>query len=131
MIKKVEASSPGTNEEDLQYILDNIDVDNYFDYMAFEMFFGNSDPGNIRFYKLDGEGQKWKWIFYDADYGLFNVPVLTVPPAILRSRERASRTSTTHSSASCWKTRRCSTSSSLRLGEIYQVFTTDFHDRAL
>ena len=21
---------------------------------------------------LDGEGQKWKWIFYDADYGLFN-----------------------------------------------------------
>lgn len=66
MIKKVEASSPGTNEEDLQYILDNIDVDNYFDYMAFEMFFGNSDPGNIRYYKLDGEGQKWKWIFYDA-----------------------------------------------------------------
>ena len=49
MIKKVEASSPGTNEEDLQYILDNIDVDNYFDYMAFEMFFGNSDPGNIRY----------------------------------------------------------------------------------
>ena len=43
-------------------------MDNYFDYMAFEMFFGNSDPGNIRFYKLDGEGQKWKWIFYDADY---------------------------------------------------------------
>ena len=40
--------------------------------MAFEMFFGNSDPGNIRYYKLDGEGQKWKWIFYDADYGLFN-----------------------------------------------------------
>lgn len=71
LIKKVKTLSPGKNEEDLQYILDNIDVDNYFDYMALEMFFGNSDPGNIRFYKLKQEGAKWKWIFYDADYGLF------------------------------------------------------------
>ena len=71
MIKRVKASSPGTSESDLQYILDNIDVDNYFDYMALEMFFGNSDPGNIRFYKLHKEGSKWRWIFYDADYGLF------------------------------------------------------------
>ncbi|MDD3336181.1 MAG: lamin tail domain-containing protein [Eubacteriales bacterium] len=72
MVKKVAASSPGTNEEDLQYILDNIDIENYFDYMAFEMYFGNSDPGNIRFYKLKTEGSKWRWIFYDADYGLFS-----------------------------------------------------------
>ncbi|HPF86810.1 MAG TPA: lamin tail domain-containing protein [Candidatus Limiplasma sp.] len=72
MISKIKASSPGTNAEDLQYILDNIDVDNYFDYMAFEMFFGNSDPGNIRFYRMRVDGAKWKWIFYDADYGMFN-----------------------------------------------------------
>jgi len=72
MIEKIEDSSPGTNEEDLQYILDNIDVDNYFDYMAFEMFFGNSDPGNIRFYKLKEPGSKWRWIIYDLDYGLFS-----------------------------------------------------------
>ena len=72
LVERVEKSSPGTNPDDLQYILDNVDVDNYFDYMAFEMFFGNSDPGNIRFYKLKQEGSKWRWIFYDADYGLFN-----------------------------------------------------------
>ncbi len=72
LIEKVKTLSPGTKPEDLQYILDHIDVDNYFDYMAVEMFFGNSDPGNIRFYKIDGEGQKWKWIFYDMDYGLFD-----------------------------------------------------------
>ena len=71
MIKRVKASSPGTSESDLQYILDNIDVDNYFDYMALEMFFGNSDPGNIRYYRLKTEGSKWRWVFYDADYGLF------------------------------------------------------------
>lgn len=71
MVDRVADSSPGTNEDDLNYILDNIDIDNYFDYMAFEMFFGNSDPGNIRFYKIKGEDTKWRWIFYDADYGLF------------------------------------------------------------
>ena len=72
MIAKVKNLSPGTKEEDLKYITDRIDVDNYFDYMALEMFFGNSDPGNIRFYKLKGEGNKWRWIFYDSDYGMFN-----------------------------------------------------------
>ncbi len=72
MIAKVKDLSPGKNPEDLKYITDRIDVDNYFDYMALEWFFGNSDPGNIRFYKIKGEGHKWRWIIYDLDYGLFN-----------------------------------------------------------
>ncbi len=72
MIAKVKNLSPGKNPEDLKYITDRIDVDNYFDYMALEWFFGNSDAGNIRFYKIKGEGNKWHWIFYDADYGMFN-----------------------------------------------------------
>lgn len=72
MIKKIKASDPANNPEDLQYILDNVDVDNYLEYMALEMFFGNSDIGNIRFYKTGQEGSKWKWIIYDLDYGLYN-----------------------------------------------------------
>lgn len=72
MIKKIKASDPAKNEEDLQYILDNVDVDNYFEYLALEMFVGNSDIGNLRAYRIDGEGNKWKWIFYDADYGMFS-----------------------------------------------------------
>ncbi len=71
-IAKVKTLSPGTNPEDLKYITDRVDVDNYFDYMALEWFFGNSDAGNIRYYKLKGEGNKWRWIFYDSDYGMFN-----------------------------------------------------------
>lgn len=71
MIKKIKASDPANNEEDLQYILDNVDVDNYFEYIALEMFVGNSDIGNLRAYRIDGEGHKWKWIFYDVDYGMF------------------------------------------------------------
>jgi len=72
MIAKIKTLSPGTKAEDLKYITDRIDVDNYFDYMALEWFFGNSDAGNTRFYKLNGEGNKWRWIFYDSDYGMFN-----------------------------------------------------------
>lgn len=69
MVKKIRASSPGTNPEDLQYIQDNVDVDSALDWFAIEMFFGNSDPGNILFYKLPGG--KWKWLVYDLDYGMY------------------------------------------------------------
>jgi hypothetical protein len=72
LIAKVKTLSPGTNPEDLKYITDRVDVDNYFDYMALEWFFGNSDAGNTRYYKLKGDGNKWRWIFYDSDYGMFN-----------------------------------------------------------
>ena len=71
MIKKIKASDPAHNAEDLQYILDNVDVDNLFEYMALEMFVGNSDIGNTRFYRLKDADSKWRWIWYDADYGLF------------------------------------------------------------
>ena len=72
MIKKIKNSDPAKNESDLQYILDNVDVDNLFEYIALEMFVGNSDIGNTRYYRLYTEGSKWRWIWYDADYGLFN-----------------------------------------------------------
>ena len=72
MIKKMKAGNPAKNADDLQYILDNVDVDNLFEYMAFEMFFGNSDIGNTRFYRLKTEGSKWRWVLYDVDYGLYN-----------------------------------------------------------
>ena len=72
MIKKIKAGNPAKNPEDLQYILDNVDVDNLFEYIAFEMFFGNSDIGNTRFYRFKTEGSKWKWVLYDVDYGLYN-----------------------------------------------------------
>ncbi|MBQ6173609.1 MAG: lamin tail domain-containing protein [Clostridia bacterium] len=74
-IKQVKNGKPamtnGQPNKDLQYILDNVDVDNYFEYISLEMFFGNSDIGNLRFYRLHREDSKWRWILYDVDYGLF------------------------------------------------------------
>ncbi|MBR4539317.1 MAG: lamin tail domain-containing protein [Clostridia bacterium] len=63
--------SPNTSAADLQYIYDNIDVDSYIDWFAIKMFFGDSDPGNIMFYKLPTEGAKWKCLLFDTDYGLY------------------------------------------------------------
>lgn len=72
MLKKIQAGNPAKNPEDLQYILDNVDADNLFEYISFEMFFGNSDIGNTRFYRFPVEGSKWRWVLYDVDYGLYN-----------------------------------------------------------
>ena len=72
MIKKIKAGKPAKNQADLQYILDNVDVDNYLEFMAFEMFFGNSDIGNVQFYNTNTPGSKWKCLAHDMDYGLFD-----------------------------------------------------------
>ena len=69
-IAKVKTLSPGKNPEDLQYILDRVDVDNYFDYVIFESYFANTDTGNIRYYKVPGG--KWKWLLYDMDWGMYS-----------------------------------------------------------
>ena len=56
------------------YVVSQIDVDNMIDYFIFESFFGNTDPGNIRFYRnaVSGDG-KWRYLFYDSDWGFFSV----------------------------------------------------------
>lgn len=125
MIKKVKGMSPGTNEEDLQYILDHIDVDNYFDYMAFEMFFGNSDIGNIRFYKLKQEGSKWKWILYDVDYGFFKSG-FNSPMSYLKEKGAGDQYIDNTLIRKLLENSEMQDKFLTRLGEIYQLFTTDY-----
>ncbi len=124
-IKKVKTLSPGKSEEDLQYILDRIDVDNYFDYMALEMFFGNSDPGNIRFYKLKQDGAKWKWIFYDADYGLFNSGYNS-PASYLKPEGAGEQKIDNTLIRKLLENDEMRQKFLIRLGEIFQVYTTEF-----
>jgi len=56
----------------LETVTDWVDIENYFDYMIFEMYFGNTDTGNIKFYRRQAPGEKWKWVLFDLDWGMFN-----------------------------------------------------------
>ena len=125
MIEKIRELSPGTSEEDLQYIVDRVDVENCFDYYSFEMFFGNSDAGNIRFYKLNQDGAKWKWIFYDSDYGLFNSGYYSTN-SWLKPEGAGDKHINNVIIRKLLENETMRHEFLTRLGEIYQVFTTDF-----
>ncbi len=73
LYEKVLEADLNKNEKLLAEVEANFDIDNMFDYFIFESFFGNTDPGNIRYYRnvKTGDG-KWRYLFYDLDWGLFN-----------------------------------------------------------
>lgn len=49
-----------------------VDIDNYFDFMIFQIYFGNTDAGNIKFYRHKTDpNSKWRWIVFDLDWGYF------------------------------------------------------------
>lgn len=57
--------------EKYSYMSDRIDVDNFIKYQLSNIYVGNTDwPGNnIKFWKSDVSGSKWRWIMYDTDFG--------------------------------------------------------------
>ena len=62
--------------ENLKYVTDRVDVQNYFDYQIQEIFWANSDNGNIKYYRVPGG--KWKWILFDMDWAMNNSSSLPV-----------------------------------------------------
>lgn len=59
------------SEANYKHVDDQIDVDNYMNYMMTEMFVDNRDwPGNnMKKWRVASEKSKWKWFLYDLDYG--------------------------------------------------------------
>lgn len=53
---------------------DRIDIENYIDYMATQIYYANTDwPGNnMKFWRDRNDGGKFRWIMYDTDFG-FNM----------------------------------------------------------
>ena len=125
MVKKIKAGDPANNEADRQYIADNIDVDNHLEYMAIEMFFGNSDIGNTRYYRLHQEGSKWRWIIYDLDYGMysssFNSPASYTKAKGMGDQHIDNTIFLKELSVPEWRDLFLT-----KLGDIFQTFTTDY-----
>ena len=61
-----------TTDEALEYISSRIDVQNFIEYMALQIFSGNTDTLNVRRYRNPlGDGQ-WHWALFDLDWAFFN-----------------------------------------------------------
>ena len=59
-------------QEHYDYVLTQIDIDNYLEYQIAEMFFANYDwpENNMKLWRPQTDDGKWRWIFYDLDAGL-------------------------------------------------------------
>lgn len=59
------------NQAEYESILNHVDIDNYIDYMAAQIYYANTDwPGNnIKYWRDGANNGKWRWIMYDTDFG--------------------------------------------------------------
>jgi len=60
-----------SSDANYQKIADQIDVDNYMNYMQAEMFLNNGDwpHNNMKKWRIASQKSKWKWFLYDVDFG--------------------------------------------------------------
>jgi len=59
-----------TKKEVYEYLKTQIDMQELCNYLIVESYYGNTDLGNIRYFKTD-EG-KWRWMLYDLDWSLWS-----------------------------------------------------------
>jgi len=56
-------------QEDIDYVAQVVDIDNYLDYVAVQIYVGNPDLLNVRRYRSTEEDGKWRWVLFDTDWG--------------------------------------------------------------
>ena len=61
-----------SNKDNYEYVKKQLDVEELANYMIVESFFGNTDLGNIRYWKAKENG-KWRFMLYDMDWSLWNM----------------------------------------------------------
>lgn len=59
-------------QQNYEYVKTKMDIENFIDYQISEIYFANTDTGNIKFWRDRSEGGKWRWILYDTDWGFFD-----------------------------------------------------------
>jgi hypothetical protein len=55
--------------ENYEKLLNEIDIENYTNYLLIELYFGNKDwpHNNVRIWKSDELDNKWRWLIFDLD----------------------------------------------------------------
>lgn len=61
-----------SNQANYDKVEAEIDIANFINYFAAEIFFRNHDwPGNnIKYWKTTDAGSKWRWLLFDTDFGM-------------------------------------------------------------
>jgi hypothetical protein len=59
------------NTSDYEFVKNEIDINNFVNYMLCQIYYDNTDwPGNnVKFWRSNSAGSKWRWILYDSDFG--------------------------------------------------------------
>ncbi len=59
------------SDANYQKIADQVDIDNFINYMQAEMFLNNSDwpHNNMKKWRVASQKSKWRWFLYDTDFG--------------------------------------------------------------
>jgi hypothetical protein len=58
------------NESNYATVANQIDINNYIDYMIIQIYVANTDwPGNNIKYWREKQDGKWRWILFDTDFG--------------------------------------------------------------
>ena len=124
MLDKFKGLSPNTSAADLQYIYDTIDVDNYIDWLAIKMYYGDSDPGNVMYYKLPTPGAKWKCLLFDLDWALYNSS-FDSPKSYLKEKGMGQMNVTNIIFRKMLESDEIRDKFLTRLGQIFQTLTTE------
>ena len=63
-------SSHNANSDEAYSAIDSlVDIDSYLEYIAIEMYTGNTDTLNIKRYRNPKKDGKWRWVMFDLDCG--------------------------------------------------------------
>lgn len=59
-------------QENFDYVAERINIDSYVNYLIAEIYSGNFDIGNVRYFSSpDYDNGRWTWIFYDVDWSMY------------------------------------------------------------
>ncbi len=88
--------SHNMNTDEAYQVLDNaIDIQNYIEYMAAEMYSGNTDTLNVKRYRNPKKDGKWKWVLFDLDWAFYtdtNSPKRWLTPGGMGNKLRTDNT---------------------------------------
>ncbi len=65
-----------SNPEYFAYVESQVDIDQYANFVAAQIYIANLDNGNVKFFKTDSG--KWTWIMFDVDYSVMSTSNDTV-----------------------------------------------------